>query len=302
MKYYRDDKCGPSSAIMFQQQEHIQEGEMQSRLIGAFRNLSAVSKVSYADLFRISRLPGDQNEPSYGHYHHSRQLWRRVKVAYKNIKFGICCLKPEHDLGCTDILHKPRDVRSCDFRRRQGGLKILMQVLSEHVIGRLTHLSLGDKLYACGSGGVSHLFFTRNTHAITHRLFLPVFRNVRNLDLTITKPPMCLQSVDLMVLLRSAEYLEELKLVGDMDVAYLRADNTLANHTWRNLQAIHLHHFTASQWEVEDILKRHAGSLRRATLDGSKILHGSWVDVGADIATILPDVKLLLSRAKISHD
>lgn len=97
---YVDHKCGPSLAALFHEQEDIQVNKLQLRLENAFQCLSNVRKVCYADLSRVSCLPGDRIDPYSGCDYWDGPLIRRLESGLWSRETGLCCSETENTLCC----------------------------------------------------------------------------------------------------------------------------------------------------------------------------------------------------------
>ena len=302
---YANDKCGPPLKVLFDEQEQIQKDEILPRLKDAFECLPNVRKVFYADLSRIACLPGDQNVPSWECDYLDGPLIRRLESHTLYDKICGRCLEPLSDCGCSP--HADR------FRRQHEGLLLLMEVLASRSSNRLVELSLGDRVYASGDGGLSPLFFSPSVSSETRQHLHTVFRSLRKLELSISScvcPKNGLHSkwlgmkwlpregshskVDLKKLLGVAENLEELKLAGGQGLMYLCIADTLAAGTWNHLQVLHLSHFEASKSELEDLLCRHASSLRSVTLDHFNLTEKSWKSLEGVIEMAASSFELII--------
>ncbi|MCJ1454492.1 hypothetical protein MMC28_004845 [Mycoblastus sanguinarius] len=318
---YAERKCGPPLAEIFQEQEDIQFNELKGRLEDAFRCMTGVKKVTYADLARIACLPGDSNNPSWNCDYLDGPLFRRIfKSSLRRRETGRCCLR-EEKCSCRCPQHGYR------FRRQYGGFLVLMQILSKFATSTLEQLSLGNGVYASGdmvrlpghppttykigpqNGEIIHWVFLS---AGEPQLFLPAFRCLRKLDLHIAfinikrirngKCPNItaktrkefLEVGYLERCLRSAEKLEELNLAGEYDTAHLCLADTLPTHTWTRLRLLHLKHFEADIQELIDFLYRHESSLQHVTLDHFNLLSGTWSELLTAVQTKTSRLELII--------
>ena len=305
---YADEKCGPPLFEFYQEQETIQCHELRPRFDQAFHCLKNLKRVCYADLSRISCLPGDYANPLWGYQYSDSPNLRRLESGLYSRDMGICCLEPGKLQGCSDHEENGR------FRRQFGGFAILMEVLAKYATGKLKELSIGrgdfaapDKVQALGTsdeaadygplnGGIPNWFFSSQDTGDTLRYLPSVFRGLCKLDLTVCFVHMpriptkqCpspnaehrkqLGDVSyLAALLSSADNLEELKLAGEYDTAHLRLEDTLATNTWPKLRRLELKRFDANAHELRACLERHEKCLEHVKLDHFNITSGSWAD------------------------
>lgn len=255
----------------------------------------------YADLSRISYLPGDCSDSEPGCDYIDGPLIRRLESGHGPGEIDSCCLTAGISAGC------PRHYDRFLYRRKFGGLVLLLQVLSKYASTTLLELSLGDRTYSCKDRGIPHWFLYSKTDIKTLYCFSNIFYNLRKFELSVSlldqaetlpgNTPLIwgnMKSInggDLSKLLSFAENLEELKISGDTK---LRITSTLATHTWARLRVLYLKEFEASATELEDFLKRHAPSLRSMTLDYFHLTTGSWLDIGTIVQAIAPELEFIL--------
>ena len=299
-----NEKFKPALVGFFQQQEAIQGHELRIRLEKAFQCLSHVKKASYADLSRIPCLPGDCNEPTWEYDYSDGPLIRRLESDHRSSKIRLCCLMNERNAGCSG--HGDE----FQYRRRFGGLILLLQVLSDHASTTLEQLSLGSRNHACKNGGIPHWFLLSNTNIDTLYCFPNVFYGLRKLELSVSivyqvealssvmtpaqLHPEHFKGDDLANILGLAKNLEELKLTNEPKAPKLRITNILVKHKWSRLRVVYLQGFEAGVCELEEFLKRHTLSLHRLTLDEFNLTSGSWSDFSTIIPVIAPALELLL--------
>ena len=77
-----NEKSRPALISLFRQQEAIQRHELRTSMEKAFQCLSNVKKVSYADLSRISCLPGDSNDSTWDSDYDNGPLIKRLEYDY----------------------------------------------------------------------------------------------------------------------------------------------------------------------------------------------------------------------------
>lgn len=291
---FDNDENELALACFFQEQEGIQANELQSRLETAFQCLSKVKTVSYADLSRLSCLPGDCNDPSWDSDYSDGPLIRRLESDRGPNEIGICCLMHGTNAKCP--------AHGDNFRRRFGGLILLLKVLSDYAATTLEDLSLGSRVHACKDGGIpdwflllnTNYFLLANTEIATFHEFSNIFFGLRKFELTVStftlasvmSSPQLYSLFDgegLAGLLGLAKNLEEIKLTSDPKAAKLSVTRILANHRWARLRVLYLNGFEASASELEDFLKRHTLSLQRVTLDEFNLTSYSWLDLGINI-------------------
>ena len=296
---------------LFQEQEKIQtNNELQTRLEDAFKCLSKVKKVCYADLFRISYLSVDCSDTESRCDYLDGPLIRRLESNHDPREIDCCCLAAETSAGC------PCHDDQLQHRRKIEGLVLLLQVLSEYASTTLLELSLGDTTHSYKDGGIPHWFLISKTGITTLHCFSNIFHNLRKFELSVSFPDQAdvltasaltaqlqyigrLNGGDLSKLLSSAENLEELKISGDTKLCIT---NTLATHTWPRLRVLHLKDFEASASELEGFLKRHAASLRSMTLDFFHLTTGSWLDIAPIVEAVAPGLEFILGFVWAQRD
>lgn len=136
---YAKDENEPALAGLFQQQEDIQAFEIQKRLEIAVQCLLNVKTVSYADPSRTSYLPGNCKDPIWNSDYAGGPLIRRLESSdFGSNEIGVCCLMNGRNAECSG------HVDNLQYRRRFGGLILLLQVLSDCASTTLQELSLGS--------------------------------------------------------------------------------------------------------------------------------------------------------------
>ena len=297
-----DDRDAERTWALFNEQEWIRLYELQARLEEAFQCLSNVKTVSYADLSRISCLPGDNNcDPVLGSDYADGSLIHRIEPFFRpyDYEINIECLTSRKDVRCS--LHS----NHCQYRRRFGGLSPLLQALSNSACTTLQRLSLGSRVHACMNEGIPHWYLLSDTNVTTFHSFPNIFHGLRKLELNVTvfnlevssrsaqlgPRNFCGEVADILSL---AENLEELTLIGDPKAApKLCVGRTLSTQEWSRLRVVYLKWFAASASELEAFLKRHTLSLRRLTLDEFNLTSGSWQHIGAIVPVINPALELI---------
>ena len=289
----RNNKCGPELATLFEEQKDILSGKLQKCLDQAFKSLSNVSKVRYADMSRVAYLPGEcdvstwerhdyQDEPLMHRIESgclwSEDLWSRVSP----------CNGPKKELAFEDI----------KTHVKLGGFVTLMQALANSTT-KLSHLSLGQSIHAADAGGMSCWIFSPVNVEITHPFLYPAFVSLLKLDLTISHDGVLrhkpyfkeeFRSVNLANLLFSAQNLQEVKLAGDCSTYSLKFANIFSSHTWSKLRAVSLLFFEGSQEELVEFAKRHSPSLRYMWVDEFHLTSGSWRFLG-DLPLVAPNLE-----------
>ena len=300
-----DEKTGAALASLFHEQERIQANELQIRLENAFQCLSKVKTVSYADLSRVSYLPGDRRDPVWDSDYLDGPLIRRIEFDPCLSEFGICCLMNWRNVGC------PGHADRFQYRRKFGGLLVLLQVLSDHASTTLRQLRLGSRVHACEDGGVPSWLLWSNLIYDRFHCFPTLFYGLRKFELSVSIFERCemysvfepstlprldyYKGVDLASLLCLAQNLEEIQLIGDPKAPKKwRVTSTLGIHQWARLRVLYLKSFRASSRELEDFLRRHTLSLERMTLDEFHLTSGSWLELGANVPTIAPALEFIL--------
>ena len=311
VRWNRDQKCGSSLAKLLDDQEDIHDRRLQNALEKAFRSLSNVTRVRYADLSRVATLPGDCDCSTWDHHNYEEEplFYRRKSAPLTNCSYE-CRVEPA--APCKRLENDD------DSHDKYSGFADLMQALSSSAAIELSNLSLGKRDHAAGTGGISYWFFSSINANITHPYLYPVFSSLRKLDLAISgdwptkyqreRCPMSegqpdttattsmrdhLDSVDLVRLLGSAQNLQEVKLAGECLNHSLRFAKTFSDHTWNKLRAVDLAYFRGSENELEEFVKRHFTSLRHFVIDHFILTSGSWTTFGAVVPAIIPDLELL---------
>ena len=286
---------------LFHEQEEIQLNVLQARLDEAIMCLSNIKTVSYADLSRISCLPGDNNnDPVLGSDYADGPLIHRTEPDFQPHEMSVECLTNRKDVKCS--LHS----NGCQYRRHFGGLFTLLRALSNSACTTLQQLRLGSRVHACMNDGIPHWFLLSDTNITTFHSFPNVFHELRKLELSVTVfsledssssaqlDPQNFSGGALANLLSLAENLEELTLIGDPNATKkLCAARTLGTREWARLRVVYFKFFEASVGELEAFLKRHTLSLRRLTLDEFNLTSGSWQQIGAIVPVTNPALELI---------
>ena len=309
MIHYLNDNDIEGTMALFRDQEEIQLNVLQARLNDAFECLPNIKTVSYADLSRISCLPGDNNnDPVLGSDYDDGSLIHRVQSDCRNHEMSIECLRNRKDAKCS--LHN----NECQSRRHFGGLFTLLRALSNSAVTTVQQLSLGSRVHACMDDGIPHWFLLSDTNITTFHSFPSIFHGLRKLELSVTNfnledlsssaqlDPQVFSGGALVDLLSLAENLEELTLIGDPKAANkLCAARTLDTKEWARLRVVYLRSFEASVGELEAFLKRHTLSLRRLTLDDFNLTSGYWQQIGAIVPVMNPALELILGLVSTQH-
>ena len=314
-----NQKCGSSLATLFEEQQDIYGGQLQNALDKAFRSLSNVTRVRYADMSRIAILPGDCGCPTLErHDYQEEPLIHRIEIGYSEAYTFSCRVEPT--IVCKH--HENND----KIHMKYGGFVDLMQALSSSPATEVSNLSLGKRNHAGGSGGMSYWFFSSINAEITHPYLYPVFSHLRKLDLAISsdwptkfQQERCptseeqpadtvttsahddLDSVDLTKLLCSAQNLQEVKLAGECLNYSLRFANTFSGHTWNKLRAVDLIYYKGSEDELEKFVKRHYTSLRHLLVDHFILTSGSWRTLGEVVPAVAPELELIFGIVYVGN-
>ena len=307
-----NQKCGSSLATLFKKQHNIYDKQLQNALEKAFKSLSNVTGVRYADMSRVAMLPGDCDCSIWErHDYQEEPLIHRIdSAAPETPRWFDCRVKPT--LACRHYENND------ESHMKYGGFVELMQALSDSAAIEVSNLSLGERNHAADNGGISYWFFSSINAEVTHRYLYPVFSSLRKLDLAISsdwptkfqqeRDPTSkeqladtvtasahddLDSVDLAKLLGSAQNLQEVKLAGECLNYPLRFANTFSDHTWKKLRAVDLAYFKGSEDDLEEFVKRHCTSLRHLVVDHFVLTSGSWKTLGAVVPAIVPELELI---------
>ncbi len=291
-------KNGPALTRLFEEQEVIQANELQTALENAFKCLSNVRKVSYADLSRISWLPGDNHDSAWDGDYSDGPLLRRLESNLESGEMSLCCFTAEKHSEC------PRHNDKFRYRRILGGLVLLLEVLPKYASKTLLQLSLGDRAHSRRDGGIPHWFLWPRTDTITLHSSSTIFHNLQKLELTVSDVhhagghPENPEARHLVQLLSLAENLEELKLTSDGKAAECCLIDTV---TWARLRVLYLKGFEASAEELKDFLQRHTRSLESMTLDCFNLTTGSWRDSGTLIPATNPRLNFILGLLAVRN-
>ena len=295
------DSSADRATALFHEQEEIQLNVLQARLDEAFQCLSNVKTVSYADLSRISCLPGDNNnDPVWGSDYVDGPLSHRIEPDYEPYEISIECLTNRKDVKCS--LHS----NECQYRRHFGGLFPLLRALSNSTGRTVQQLKMGSRVHTCMDDGIPHWFLLSDINITTFHNFPNIFYGLRKLELSVTVFNLEVSSPSVQLdprnfsggaladLLSLAENLEELTLIGDpKTTTRLCAARTLGTQEWARLRVVYLRWFEASEGELEAFLKRHTLSLRRLTLDDFNLTSGTWQHIGAIVPVTNPTLELI---------
>ena len=295
---YAKGRCGPPLAALFKEQEHIQVDELADRLENALCCIPRLKKIRYADLSRMSCLPGDQNDPLWGCDYLDGPLIRRLE---------------SHESRTDCGHHWQPDFQCCsdgaeNYRREHGGLFLLLRSLMKVASSTMTELSLGDGLHSAGDGGISYWDFELNSYYENMESFDLVFRSLKKLDISISIFPLdsYFQSPSdvwedggdtlgesLQKTLALADNLEELRLIGGPGIGFLDLAATLGQHTWKRLRVLDLGNVEANDKGFENFLTRHASSLQCLILDRFNLTGRGWESIGENMRTTAPGLEII---------
>lgn len=311
---WRKSSSSPHMTAFFEEQEQIQKHELSDQVEAAFERLRNVQRVHYADLSRMSYLPGDQNEASkWCEYADGPLFLRRETSELHNLVGGACPNRLQAE-GCS--LHE-------DFGRQHRSFLILLRALAKHASPTMIDLSLGDNLYSSGDGyndhgGIAHQFFSPGPSGELLNDFASVLHRLRKLNICIAPTNATLENrygrrsfggwhrrkegltMDLTKVLSYAAQLEELTLVGGPGTGYLCFAHTLGSNTWKKLHTLGLRYFEAANNDLEALFSRHATSLRYVTISQCNLVGGKWRSLRDNIHTTLPKLELILGI--VFHD
>ena len=316
----RDQKCGLSLATLFKEQEEIYGRQLQDALDKAFKSLSNVTTVRYADMSRVATLPGDCDCSTWERHDYQEEplIHRLQSASSKSYRWFGCRVDPT--AACRHFENNGK------IHKKYGGFVDLMQALSGNAAVEVSSLSLGQRNLAAGFGGMSYWFFSSINAEITHPYLYPLFSSLRKLDLAISSDwptkfqrDRCpkrekqsgttvttsahddLDSVDLAKLLGSAQSLQEVKLTGECLKYSIQFANTFSNHTWNKLRAVDLTYFKGSEDELEEFVKRHSSSLRHLVVDHFILTSGSWKSLGAVVPALFPELELIFGFVYVGN-
>ena len=322
----RNQRCGSSLATLFKEQEEVYGRQLQSALDKAFRSLSNVTRVRYADMSRVAILPGDCDcSILERHDYQEEPLIHRIKSASSKSYEGFWWCRTEPSVASVESWcgHYQNNDK---IHTKYGGFVDFMQALSSSAVIEVSDLSLGKTNHAAGTGGMSYWFFLQINAEITHPYLHPVFSSLRKLDLAIssdwptkfqqerrptsegqptdavtTSAHTDLDSVDLAKLLCFAENLQEVKLAGECLNYSLLFGKTFSGHTWNKLRAVDLAYFKGSEDELGEFIKRHSTSLRHLLVDDFILTSGSWTTIGDVVPTVAPELELIFGIVYVGH-
>ena len=302
-----ESDCGRATALLYYQQEDLQARVIRDQLDKAFKCLPNLTTVRYADLSRISYLPGDRSDSEWGcDSKLSGPVVQRSAFTAFGPSFGANASgKSMYD-----------ELESCaqhdgtgGFHRHNAAFIPLMEALARHSTQTLHTLSLGDEVHAADVGGIPQAFFAitakMNCFELTHPCLLPVFRCLSKLELKLsncwpngvsdiqTESKNCRHG--LRKVLASIENVKDMKLVGLR--CRLSFDEVLFDHTWKKLHTIYLRNFQGSAIDLKDFIHRHASSLHRLTLDDFHTAMNGLDQTERDSwNNLIPETRLLAPR------
>ena len=304
---HQSEEYGPALAAFLADQEHIRKHELLPRLENALQHLPNLGTVRYADLSRVSYLPGDQ--ASSGICGDVILFCRSDPLSHKSEEIedpGSLVPAPRYQVWYPSL--------GIDQDRQPLGLDLLIEALAKHQLPALQNLSLGDRSQASEDGGIPHWAFMSYRPASIITKLSCIFPTLSKLELNVStitalrpvrprrllwqSPTWTLRDSwlesGLAQVLSLAKNLEDLKLAGWYGLAYLSFDETISTSTWPKLRTLDLSYFEASADETQQFIKRHARSLSRMTLDRFNLKDGSWHEVGEQISLIAPDLKIIV--------
>lgn len=293
-------------AQLFQNQEQIQTEELITCLRTAFTALTNVKRVVYMDLSRTAGLSGDKVDPE------AQPLSNRI---FSGFRTGYSCTHcPDPNIG----------IRLRDYHVREiEGIRVLMLVLSWYKPTTFCELSIGQGVHSSDTiaynrishgvgtshGGIPVWFFEANA-------YLPVFRRLRKIDLTISQPhrnrtsdslvsPPTFSATSARISLKehltAASELEEIRLSGHISTLNLDLASTLdSGTTWPKLRVVELKYFTATSNDLTSFLLRQLDTLKAVTLDFFDLIdngpkaHQSWENLTTLMHAEMPNIKFTL--------
>lgn len=311
VEQHENEKGGSALTTMFNQQESIHAGELAKSLDKAFKCLSNIKSVHYADMSRVAYLPGDRDDISCDHKdYQDGPLIHRI---------GSTCSKPNQEVyNITPAINGKRHKANFQTNTEVRGFIALMQALANRTACGMSQLSLGHTLHATRSAGVSYWVFLGNNTKITQLLLHPSISSLRKLDITIssdwpaesghqrwvtiqeqsgkadtTASHESFDSLDQATLLHSAQNLQEVKLAGQCPSYSLSLANAFSSHTWTRLRNVNLLYFKGSSQDLEDFVKRHRSSLKYMSINRFNLTSGTWKALGAVLPAVAPKLDLI---------
>ena len=294
-------------AKIFQEQEQIQTKEMASCLETAFRMLTNVRKVVFADLSRTAGFLGDATDVD------GYPLKHRINSGGQTKETGECCLSNPKGPACRS--------HQGVFRRQYGGLSMLLRAMTFSPSPVMHELKLGSgKLcsdnISCASparwmgsdyGGIPYLCLTPIAGNLS--LWNQIFVHLRKLSITLCcpdrprwspdpfSPPAWVRNNDLeglRDLLIRADNLEHVKLCGHIDTGHLQFSEIFGSKRWSKLRILKLKYFDATTNDLATLFARHKDTLKYIKLDNFNLLDGAWhaletllCPAGSNISVIL---------------
>lgn len=243
---------------LFDEQEQILSDELPAALDIAFKVLSNIRRVTFADFSRHAYILGDRAE-DFGEAFHSR-------------------------CNSDSWIHKLSDIPNLQrLARKFGPFKLLLKSLSASAsLDSVECFSAGDGLFGSEdstSSGIPHIFFSSKYKQLPPGVFHGLHR-LRKLDLSIVMMATRLGEeieVDaLKELLNMADGLEELRLVRSFTYPLppefqkeprLTMASVCGSKTWKNLRTLELHNFRLKSSEVLRFLRRHRHCLQKIDMD-----------------------------------
>ena len=284
-----ETNCESTLVRMIHEQEHIRLHDLQPCLEQALHSLSNLKSIYYADMSRVSCLPGDVADASWNFDYSEGPLILRGRSTLKRY---VVSFQVQKD-GYPD----QRQIHG-----QYGGLAILLDVLSRFPDSYVEEVVVGENKDAAIRGGIPSAFLTTGIEINMIEQMVSAFGPLRKLTLwlsmpfrdstTVVDPPKDSLRGGLRKVLTSMELLEELTIGSGYGTRALCLIETFSQHIWRKLRILSLHNFTGTVQELGDLMERHANSLRQMTIDYFFSRSGTWDRFATALPVIAPDLDL----------
>ncbi|KAL9117706.1 MAG: hypothetical protein Q9187_005756 [Circinaria calcarea] len=131
----------------------------------------------------------------------------------------------------------------------------------------------------CGKTAIlvpAYHFGSMSALALSHGI--GAFCHLRTLSFAFTHNTTTAASTALFGMIRSAHHLRDLVLLF-YPAMTICIDDLIKSHTWPHLETLRLHGVQVNQDELLAMVDRHAGSLRRLSINTSRLVCGTWLHV-----------------------
>ena len=174
----------------------------------------------------------------------------------------------------------PRYLRACPCAGKEYGISSqLNEMAFADVLRGLSMFGVKLESFLGGTAMLvpAHIFGSMSDLTLSHGV--GAFCHLRNLSFAFAHNTTVAASTALFDMIRSAHHLRDLVLLFYPGMT-VSIDDLIKSHTWPHLVNLRLHGVQVNQEELLAMMDRHVGSLRSLSINNSRLVCGTWLQVG----------------------